>query len=96
MEDAGCHRWENGHPGPKRLLALVYVNGANSSDDIWREVGEAQVQNVKAGLQHYMVRARQKVGGEKELTVGEGRCGDAITAWCVSISETVRSSAISL
>ena len=34
-----------------------------------------------------MVRARQKVGGEKELTVGEGRCGDAITPCCVSILE---------
>ena len=43
-----------------------------------------------------MVRARQKVGGEKELTVGEGRCGDAITPCCVSISGTVRSTAISL
>ena len=88
MEDARCHRWENGHPGPKRAVALMHVHGANSSDDIWREAGEAQ--NVKAGLEHSMVRSRQKVRGEKELTVGEGRCGDLITPCCVSISGTVR------
>lgn len=65
MEDSGRCRREDGHPGPETPLLLVHINGADSLNDIWGKMEVAEVQNVNAGLKHSMVKACQKVRGDR-------------------------------
>lgn len=59
MEDSGCRRREDGHPGPETALLLLHSNAADSLNDIWRKAQEAEIRDADEGLKHHEVKASQ-------------------------------------